>query len=191
MLSRVAVVQGVPSTVAQDVFRAIVGRWRPRLRIAGVIEERDGVTEGRTCRAGMLRSIGDGALYPMFEKLPPGAAACDIQDARVTGAAAAVLADNAAGCDLVVLSKFGKLEASGGGLMAAFGAAVAADIPLLTYASPADRAAWAGFTAPPAVVLPAEVGAVDEWLRALAATAVNAARVGDAPRQADRPVRHA
>ena len=87
MLSRVAVVQGVPSTVAQDVFRAIVGRWRARLRIAGVIEERDGVTEGRTCRAGMLRSIGDGALYPMFEKLPPGAAACDIQDARVTGAA--------------------------------------------------------------------------------------------------------
>ena len=46
-------------------------------------------------------------------------------------AAAAVRRDIAAGCDLVVLSKFGKLEAGGGGLRDAFGAAIEAGVPVL------------------------------------------------------------
>ena len=164
---KVAVVQGAPSTDVQQMFRDLVARWRASIRVAGVIEERDGVTEGRTCRAGMLRSIGDGTLYPMFEKLPPGATACDIQGAKVGRACEAVLSDIATGCDLVVLSKFGKLEASGQGLMAAFSAAAEAGIPLLTCASPASCEAWEGFAAPHAVILSARPEAIDGWLRSV------------------------
>lgn len=163
----IAVVQGAPSTAVQALFRDLVGRWRPAFRIAGVIEARDGPTDGRTCRAGDLESITDGVRYPMFERLPPGAAVCDVTDEKVTRACAAVLDDVAAGCDLLILSKFGKLEAEGGGLMAAFRAAAAANIPLLTCASPSACAGWDGFAA--AMVLPAAADALDAWLRSTTA----------------------
>jgi hypothetical protein len=163
---RIAVVQGAPSAVVQALFRGLVARWRPQLRIAGVIEARDGPKEGRTCRAGDLESIADGVRYPMFERLPPGATVCDVTDEKVTRACAAVLEDIARGCDLVVLSKFGKLEVEGGGLMAAFRAAAAAGIPRLTCASPAACEGWDGLLAPSAVVLPAEADALDRWLAA-------------------------
>jgi hypothetical protein len=51
-------------------------------------------------------------------------------------AAGAVRRDIAAGCELVVLSKFGKLEAAGEGLAPAFKAALDARLPLLTSVSP-------------------------------------------------------
>lgn len=164
---RIAVVQGASSAIVQALFSDLVARWGRTIRIAGVIEDRDGPTEGRTCRAGELRNIADGVRYPMFEILPPGATACDINDAKVTRACGAVLSDIALGCELVVLSKFGKLEAGGGGLMAAFRAAAAADIPILTCAAPATCKAWEYLAAPSAVVLPAEPAALDAWLRAV------------------------
>jgi hypothetical protein len=133
-----------------------------------LIEARDGPTDGRTCRAGDLQSITDGARYPMFERLPAGATVCDVQDDKVTRACAAVLQDISAGCDLVILSKFGKLETEGGGLMAAFRAAAAANIPLLTCASPAACVAWEGFTTQPAEVLFADADALDRWVGAVA-----------------------
>jgi hypothetical protein len=164
---RIAVVQGAPSTAVQALFRDLVARWHPPLRIAGLIEERDGPKEGRTCRAGDLRSVVDGTRYPMFEQLPPGATACDVTDEKVTRACAAALQDIATGADLVILSKFGKLEAEGGGLMAAFRTAAAAGIPVLTCASPAACKGWDGLAAPSAIVLPAEAGALDRWLAAV------------------------
>jgi len=60
------------------------------------------------------------------------------------------------------LSKFGKLEAAGGGLFGAFEAAMAERKPILTTVSDKHLDAWRDF-APAATVLPASAAALQEW----------------------------
>jgi hypothetical protein len=162
----VAAVQGTPSSSVQEMFRALVGRWRSSARIAGVIEEDHGLGE-RACSAGQLRSIVDGRSYPIFQDLGPDSEACHLDGAGAVSASEAVRRDIAAGCDLVLLSKFGKLEAAGAGLAPAFAAAVEAGVPLLTSVSPAFQTAWEHFAAPQAVVLPADADSIEAWWRAV------------------------
>ena len=68
--------------------------------------------------------------------------------------------------DLVVLSKFGKLEAAGGGLFPVFASARALGRPVLTTVSERHRAAFEAF-APDAVPLAAEVEAASAWCRSV------------------------
>jgi len=72
-------------------------------------------------------------------------------------------AATSAGCDLVMLSKFGKLEADGGGLRNAFGAAIEAGVPVLTSVSSAYTAKWEAFATPLFTVLPPDAAQVDSW----------------------------
>ncbi len=64
--------------------------------------------------------------------------------------------------DVVVLSKFGKLEAAGSGLAPAFAAAIAAGKPVLTTVSDLHRDAWRRL-APDAIGLAADVAAIRDW----------------------------
>jgi hypothetical protein len=75
--------------------------------------------------------------------------------------------DIAAGCDLVLLNKFGKLEAVNSGLAEAFRAAIEADVPVLTSLSPASEAAWQTFATPLFVTLNADPGEIDAWWRSV------------------------
>jgi hypothetical protein len=163
---RIAVVQGAPSAAIQAMFHALVERWQPTVRIAGVVAEDHGLPD-RKCRAGYLRSIVSGALYPIFQDLGPGAEACHLKEEGALAAAAAVEKDIVAGCDLVLLSKFGKLEAAGQGLTEAFTTVLAANLPLLTSVSPAFEAAWRDFAAPHFEILPAEAESVETWWRTI------------------------
>jgi hypothetical protein len=86
-----------------------------------------------------------------------------LQGAGALLAAQAVERDITTGCDLVILSKFGKLEASRQGLVAAFTAAMEAGLPILTSVSPAFAQAWADFAAPLFDVLPADPNQIDAW----------------------------
>lgn len=161
----IAVVQGAPSATVQDVFRTLVDRWRPAIRVAGVIAESHGLAD-RACSAGFLRDIGSGDVFPIFQDLGRGSTSCHIEGAGLLAAAASVQQDVARGCDLVLLSKFGKLEAAGRGLREAFTAAIDAGIPILTSVSPAQEEAWTRFAAPLFVVLPADAAEIDAWRRA-------------------------
>ncbi|MCC7283268.1 MAG: DUF2478 domain-containing protein [Acetobacteraceae bacterium] len=182
----VAAVQGTSSTDVQDLFRTLVARWRPASRIAGVIEEDHGLGE-RNCRAGRLRSIVDGASYPIFQDLGPGSTACHLDGAGAVSASEAVRHDIAAGCDLVVLSKFGKLEAGGAGLAPAFRAAIEAGVPVLTAVSPGFQAAWERFAAPYSIALPADPDRIEAWWQTASSARAggrSAGRAASAPRPA-------
>lgn len=165
-MSRIAVVRGAPSAAIQELFRGLVERWRPAARIAGAIAEEHGLPD-RACRAGYLRSIVSGARYSIFHDPGPGAGGCHVEAEGAHFASAAVEHDILAGCDLVLLSKFGKLEAAREGLAGAFRAALAAEVPILTSVSPALEAAWAEFPAPRFDVLPAELAPVETWWHAV------------------------
>jgi Protein of unknown function (DUF2478) len=166
----IAVVQGAPGTIVQQIFRDLIEQWRPPARIAGVIAETHGLAD-RSCSAGFLRNIGTGEQFPIFQDLGPGSTACHLDGGGMLPAAEAVRRDIAAGCDLVLLSKFGKLEAANSGLADAFAAAIEAHVPVLTSVSPAFDAAWAKFAAPLFVALPADPAEIDAWWRAVRAPA--------------------
>jgi hypothetical protein len=114
----VAVVRGNSSAEVQNVFLGLVERWQGLDRIAGLLAENHGLAN-RACSAGFLRNIANGKLFSIFQDLGPGPTACH-DELGVLSAAAAVQQDVAAGCDLVLLSKFGKLEADRKGLFSAF-----------------------------------------------------------------------
>ncbi len=164
VIKKIAVVQGAPSALVQALFRDLAQRWQASARLAGVIAEDHGLPD-RACSAGYLRSLSDGERYPIFQDLGPGSKECHLAGDGAAVAAAAVRRDIAAGCDLAVLSKFGKLEANGGGLRDAFGAAIEAGVPVLTSVSPAYASAWEAFAAPLFAVVPADADRIDAWWR--------------------------
>lgn len=173
----IAVVQGESGAVIQEMFRAFVARWRQSARIVGLLEET--VANGdRACSAGTLQSIATGTGFPMFQDLGPGSTACCIDPVGVALAGEAVRQEIGAGCDLVLLNRFGKLEAGREGLMPAFAAAVEAEVPLLTSVAPAYREAWERFAAPLHVTLPPEADALEEWWRSVSAAAPAPLRSG-------------
>ena len=161
-LKKIAVVQGVPSAQVQRLFQTLVERWQPSVRLAGVIAEDHGLAD-RACSAGFLRRLGNDERFPIFQDLGSGAQACHLAGDGAVDAAAAVRRDIASGCDLVVLSKFGKLEAEGGGLRDAFGAAIEAEVPVLTSVSAKFVTAWQHFATPLFVVVPDDVDRIEAW----------------------------
>lgn len=92
--------------------------------------------------------------------------ACRLDGAGLADACEAIRRQILAGCDLVVLSKFGKLEAGRSGFVAAFTAAAEARIPILTAVSPAYLPSWQAFAGTLATVAPASMEILDGWWRA-------------------------
>jgi hypothetical protein len=162
----IAVVRGGSGAEIQDVFQAFVERWRGSARLAGLIAQSHNLQD-RACSAGFLRNIATEELFSIFHDLGPGSTACHIDGMGALQAAAAVQRDIAAGCDLVLLSKFGKLETGGGGLFPAFKAALDAQIPLLTSVSTAFEEPWKKLSGRSFTVLPADPGEISAWWLAI------------------------
>lgn len=138
-----------------------VAEWRSAgARTVGVLAEPRRMQEGQTCGAGYLRDIGTSDEQRIYLTAPPSSGACDL-DAAGVEAACERLIDQIPNSDIVVLSKFGKLEAAGGGLLPAFRAAIATGKPVLTTVSEKHLGMWQAF-APDAVVL-TRAEAIDAW----------------------------
>lgn len=185
-VSKIAVVRGSSSNEVQGAFRAFAERWRPSARLVGLIAESHGLSD-RACSAGFLRNIATEERFSIFQDLGPGSTACHLDGAGALKAAAAVQRDIAAGCDLVLLSKFGKLEARGDGLFGAFKAAVDAHVPLLTSVSPAWEEPWKTLSSRSFAILPADPDEISTWWRAIRQTSsqkshASLARATDLPR---------
>jgi hypothetical protein len=162
-LGRIAAVTGAESTTVQALFAALAAEWREAgAKVVGVIGEPHGIP-GRDCGAGILRDIVSGKPFPIYLDIPPDDTACHL-DATGVVAASTALRDQVLGSDLVLLSKFGKLEALHAGLIGAFETARAAGKPVLTSVSDKHRAAWTAF-APDATLLAADAAALQAWWR--------------------------
>src|SRR3546814_15714093 len=92
----------------------------------------------RTCSAAVLRDVASGARYPIHLVLSPAGTSCHL-DARGVETACSSVLDQVQSSDLVVLSKFGKLEAMHKGLFPAFEAAIASGKPVMTTVSSKHR----------------------------------------------------
>ncbi len=162
----IAVVQGAASAAIQQLLLQFAARWQGPARVVGVVE--DAADESWACppdrASGRLRNLAGGRGFPIFQDLGPGAAGCAVDSAALVEAGEQVRRDIAGGCDLVVLSKFGKLEAErGSGLLPAFIAALEASVPVITAVAPKFMGLWTQFAAPYFVVLPADPEAIEAW----------------------------
>lgn len=159
----IAVVSARTGSEAQHLFAEFVERWRERIKIVGVIEQPRQRPNGE-CGPGWLRSVTDGAEYSIFQDLGSCSAACTLDATGAAKASEAVVRDIAAGCGLVIISKFGKLEAeAGSGLLTVFAAALDAGVPVLTYVAPKFLAQWTAYAEPFFSVLAADLSVLEEW----------------------------
>ena len=157
---RIAVIANQGSLDAQALLREAVTVWRASgLHVVGVLAENN-AAEGE-CSAGSLRDIVSGETFSIQLDAQPVDTTCHL-DAAGVEAACAHLLPQVARADVVVLSKFGKLEASQSGLWAVFRAAIATGKPLLTTVSTNFRDAWSE-VAPRAAWLTGDLEAVNQW----------------------------
>lgn len=134
-------------------------------KVVGLLSDTSGIGVD-TCAAGILRDIT--SMQPFSIRLvePSSRTSCLLDTAGVAAACRNVL-DRIDDSDFVVLSKFGKLEAMGWGLLPAFEAAMRLRKPLLTSVSGFHRPAWKAF-APSATDLSADEATLIDWCRTAA-----------------------
>jgi hypothetical protein len=163
-LQQIGVVQGAPSPVVQGLLGDFVAGLPPSVRVAGVLEDVADAA-GEACSVGQLRNLRDDSVYSIAQDLGAGSTACRVDAGGIVTACEAVRRDIEAGCDLVVLSKWGKVEADRSGLADAFAAAIDAGVPILTSVAPRFTPAWDQFAAPMYVVLRPDAGSLASWWR--------------------------
>jgi len=104
-----------------------------------------------------------GKAIRICQSLGSGAQACKLNPAGLAEAATAVSRAVTAKVDLVIVNKFSKQEAAGGGLRGEIGAAVTADLPLLTAVPDKCYDAWSQFTGAFGTTLVCERRIVEDW----------------------------
>ena len=148
----------------------LLARAAARLRadginMAGVLQENAGDATG-VCSAMTLVDLASRGRFRISQDLGSQAEGCrlDSQGLAEIGA----LLDRPLGKDveLLMLNRFGKAEAEGGGLRSAFVRAMEAGVPVLTAVRPPYIEAWSKFHGRLAVDLPTELDAVIAWCRA-------------------------
>lgn len=145
---------------SQILLEEVVTGWRDAgLRVVGLLAENQDA-EGQ-CSAAFLRDIASGQRFSIQLDAAPDGTICHLDTAGLDEACARLLLQ-LVGADVVVLSKFGKTEAAGGGLRDAFTGSIASGTPLLTTVSGKHAGAWADF-APDAIRVEADLLALQRW----------------------------
>lgn len=165
----IAAIEEANEFQTQALFTALAKQWSAAgLKIAGLVSEHHGQGD-RVCTSGYLVDLATGARYSIYKDTVPEGKICHVDADGAREACGAIL-NQIPEADLVVLSKFGKLEAGGEGLAAAFKTAIAAGKPILTTVSEKHIGAWRDF-APGAARLPADRQSIAAWKDAVFAAA--------------------
>jgi nucleoside-triphosphatase THEP1 len=103
---------------------------------------------------------------------------CEIDAERLAAIGRAIAQAVEEGVDLVILNRFGKLEAQGRGLIQLIGQAIAADIPVVTAVPEHRFAAWVRYSDGMSVRLPCYRAALDAWWQSVTGQAGDRAAGG-------------
>jgi nucleoside-triphosphatase THEP1 len=162
--SNIAVIANHEGLDSQALLSKMAAEWLASgIKVVGVLAQYSEVVGA--CSAGFVRDIATGRLVSIHLDAPPAGKTCHLDASGMEEAGSGLLAQISA-ADVVVFSKFGKLEAMQGGLWNAFSAAVDARKPLLTTVSSKHVEAWKAF-APEAVWLAGEPASIKKWWSAV------------------------
>ena len=163
---QIAALQGAPGETLQTILSQFAeALTRDGFRVAGVVEVSRCEAEG-TCKTFAVRDLTSRAVITFSQDLGVGSTACNLDPSGLAKACEAVERAIEDGADVVVLSKFGKLEAARGGLCDAFRTAILADLPIITTVSPLLADEWAQFAGNLSTKVPATLDALGAWWNA-------------------------
>ena len=137
---------------------------REGIRLAGTVQPVGRDTPQQKCEI-VLNLLPDGPIRSISMDLGPGATGCRL-DAGALEEAVLVVQDRRAGALALVVTKFGKQEAAGRGLVEVIGRACGAGLPVLVGVSPEWREAFLAFAGGTAQPLAADADRAMDWLRA-------------------------
>jgi hypothetical protein len=146
------------------IARAIDPLRAVGLPLAGALQV-EPVAAGRHPCDMLLEDLASGEVHAIAEHRGREARGCRLDVGLLTEIGEAVLQSlHDEPPRLLVINKFGKIEADGGGLRQAVAEAVGLGIPVLVGVPARNLDRWRAFAGSLAVELPATVGAIADWL---------------------------
>lgn len=131
-------------------------------RVRGVVQLNSECTEA-CARSMVLHDLDGLEHFHISQNLGPGSVSCCVDAGGVAAACVVLRRALAEGADLVVVNRFGELEAAGGGFAAEMLALMAEGIPLITIVSERHLEAWQKFSGGAALRLPPSREALEAW----------------------------
>lgn len=149
------------------------------LRIAGTVRVKPADPSGHPCDMD-LRVLPDGPSFRISQPLGSGAKGCRL-DGGVIEAIAVEVEARLTGADLLVVNKYGKLEAQGRGLATAVAMASEMMIPTLVGVNEMNAPDFLAFSDGDAVPVLPEVPSVLDWYRTVASGALGGRHSSSGP----------
>jgi hypothetical protein len=152
----------LPGRGASDLFLAqVVDGLAGRLNLCGTVQTNTARADRRKCDMD-LRLLSTGEVLRISEDRGALARGCTLDTSVL---AQAVVATEAAlpGSDLLIVNKFGKTEAEGGGFVPVIGEAVCLAMPVLVGVNALNLPAFEAFAGGMAEALPADMAYVSDW----------------------------
>jgi len=147
------------------IARAIAPLRERGVAMAGAIQLEPAGQPGRHPCDLLLEDLASGEVIAIAEHRGKEARGCRLDVGVLTELAEAVSCSvHADDPCLLIVNKFGKIEADGGGLRGAIAEAVDLGIPVLVGVPARNLDHWRAFAGPLAVELPATAGAIAGWL---------------------------
>lgn len=136
------------------------------IKVAGVVQVNE--TYDALCACDMtLRDLTSGTEVSISQRLGKHSRGCRLDPSALERAVGMAEAGLAAGAELLILNKFGKMEASGRGFRPMIADAVAAGVPVLVGVNRSNLEAWQAFAGEDNVVLDAVAAPIDAWIDAI------------------------
>jgi len=183
-LHLICCIHDAPCTDSQSVMRSFAAELLAAGRNVTGMTERTapGGPGGRKQRT--LCDVASSERRLISQELGPGSSGCTLDAVSLASACAAIESRIGPGTDLVVINKFGRQEAGGGGLSGAICKAVMLDIPLLISVRPGFMADWHRFAAGLAHDAGPELSEVRDWWNATQRASIRPSRAGELARRA-------
>ncbi len=132
------------------------------VRLSGILQENTRNAAG-SCSAMTLIDLTSQSRFGISQDLGSQAQGCRLDPHGLTEIGALLDRSLDRTIELLVLNKFGKAEAEGGGLRSVLAHVIETGIPLLTAVRPPYIEAWSEFHGGLAVDLPTDLGRVLAW----------------------------
>lgn len=165
---QLAFIHAAQPGAVDDALRAVAGSLkRAGRRLAGVVQQPAGVVGGHPCD-GDLIDLFTGRRAPIHQALGSGSTGCRLDANALETMVAAVERGMAVQRpELLIVNRFGKIEAAGRGFCPVIAKALDLAIPVVVGVNDLNRPAFDAFAAGIAVELPDRPSAILEWVAPL------------------------
>lgn len=136
---------------------------RRGLRVCGTVQFNHDQADGHHCDMD-VEVLPAGPLLRISQSLGTGARGCRLNPETLEQAVEITRQRMAAGCDLLIVNKFGKHEAEGRGFRAPIAEALGRGIPVIVGVNGLNRAAFEGFSEGLAQLCAPQEAALAAWL---------------------------